>query len=41
MNCVRCNDEINPLRVKALPNVRICVRCAEGAVQRKAGMPVT
>ena len=41
MNCVRCNKEINPLRVKALPNVKICIKCAEGTVQRKAGMSVT
>ena len=41
MNCVRCNKEINPLRVKALPNVKICIKCAEGIVQRKAGVSVT
>ena len=41
MNCVRCGNEINPLRVKALPNTKICVACAQGSVQRKAGMPVT
>ena len=41
MKCVKCNTEINPLRVKALPNVKICVDCAQGSVQRKAGIPVT
>ena len=41
MKCVRCSSEINPLRVKALPNVKICIDCAQGTVQRKAGMPVT
>ena len=38
MNCVKCGDEINPLRVKALPNTRICIGCAEGSVKRKVGI---
>ena len=41
MNCIKCNTEINPLRIKALPNTKVCVDCAQGTVQRKAGMPVT
>ena len=41
MNCIKCNTEINPLRVKALPNTKVCVDCAQGTVQRKAGMSVT
>ena len=38
MNCVRCGNEINPLRVKALPNTKICIGCAEGSVKRKVGI---
>ena len=38
MDCVKCKGEINPLRVKALPNVKICIECARGTVQRKAGI---
>ena len=41
MECVKCGNVINPLRVKALPNTKICINCAQGTVQRKAGMPVT
>lgn len=41
MKCVKCHDEINPLRVQALPHTKICIGCAEGSVKRKAGMPVT
>jgi len=28
MKCIKCNFEINPLRVKALPNTRVCVDCS-------------
>lgn len=38
MNCVKCGNKINPLRVKALPNTRICIGCAEGSVKRKVGI---
>jgi len=38
MICVKCRDEINPLRVKALPNVKLCISCAEGSVKRKVGI---
>ena len=41
MECVKCGNVINPLRVKALPNTKICINCAQGTVQRKAGMPIT
>ena len=41
MKCVKCSCEINPLRIKALPNTKLCIDCAQGSVQRKAGMPVT
>jgi hypothetical protein len=28
MNCNRCGDVINPLRLKALPGTRTCVSCS-------------
>lgn len=28
MDCIKCNSEINPLRLKALPNTRVCVNCS-------------
>ena len=28
MNCIKCNETINPLRVKALPGTRTCVNCS-------------
>ena len=28
MKCIKCNFEINPLRVKALPNTKVCVDCS-------------
>jgi len=28
MNCVKCNETINPLRVKALPGTKTCVSCS-------------
>ena len=29
MDCRKCNEEINPLRVKALPNTKVCVNCSD------------
>ncbi len=29
MNCCKCSVEINPLRVKALPDTRTCVECSD------------
>jgi len=26
--CVKCNSEINPLRLKALPGTKTCVNCS-------------
>ena len=26
-NCIKCCEEINPLRVKALPDTKVCVKC--------------
>jgi len=28
MICSKCQQDINPLRVKALPNTRTCVKCS-------------
>tara|TARA_R110002167_G_C12509871_1_gene637141 strand:+ start:686 stop:901 length:216 start_codon:yes stop_codon:yes gene_type:complete len=28
IKCIKCGDEINPLRVKALPNTRVCINCS-------------
>tara|TARA_E500000318_G_scaffold111992_1_gene133180 strand:+ start:2641 stop:2877 length:237 start_codon:yes stop_codon:yes gene_type:complete len=28
MNCYKCKKEINPLRLKALPNTNSCVNCS-------------
>ena len=28
MNCVKCNKQINPLRLKALPDTKTCVNCS-------------
>ena len=26
--CIKCTGEINPLRVKALPDTKVCVNCS-------------
>ncbi len=31
MNCVKCQKEINPLRIKALPDTKTCVNCSDTA----------
>ncbi len=28
LNCISCKTEINPLRLKALPNTKVCVKCS-------------
>jgi len=28
MKCIKCQDEINPLRLKALPETKTCVICS-------------
>ena len=28
MNCIKCNNKINPLRLKALPGTKTCVNCS-------------
>jgi hypothetical protein len=28
MNCIKCSEEIHPLRIKALPETKTCVSCS-------------
>ena len=28
MKCIKCTEEINPLRIKALPGTKTCVKCS-------------
>ena len=28
MKCSKCTEEINPLRLKALPDTKVCVNCS-------------
>jgi len=28
MKCIKCTEEINPLRLKALPDTKTCVSCS-------------
>ena len=32
--CVKCKDEIHPMRVKALPNTKVCVKCSTTGTYR-------
>lgn len=34
MNCIHCKEEINPLRIKALPSARTCVDCSTTGPKR-------
>jgi len=34
MKCVKCNVQIHPLRVKALPNTKVCVDCSSTGCYR-------
>ena len=34
MKCVKCNFTINPLRIKALPNTKVCVDCSSTGCYR-------
>ena len=36
--CVKCKQEINPLRIKALPTAKTCVECSTTGAKR--GIPV-
>jgi hypothetical protein len=37
-NCVYCKQEINPLRIKALPTAKTCVNCSTTGAKR--GVPM-
>ena len=39
MNCIHCKEDINPLRLKALPGTRTCVNCSTTGA--KKGIIVT
>jgi hypothetical protein len=39
MKCIHCQDDINPLRLKALPGTRTCVGCSTTGA--KKGIIVT
>jgi len=28
MKCIKCQCDINPLRLKALPDTKVCVKCS-------------
>ena len=28
MKCIKCTEEIHPMRIKALPNTKTCVSCS-------------
>ena len=34
MKCVKCNIKIHPLRIKALPNTKVCVDCSTAGAYR-------
>lgn len=36
--CIKCGEEIHPLRLKVLPNTHTCVNCS--SVNAKQGVPV-
>jgi len=36
--CIKCKQEINPLRIKALPTAKTCVDCSTTGAKR--GVPV-
>ncbi len=36
--CVKCREEINPLRLKALPSAKTCVDCSTTGAKR--GVPM-
>lgn len=38
--CVGCGEEIHLKRIELMPNSPFCVKCAEGKVRRKCGIPI-
>jgi len=39
MNCVKCQTDIHPLRLKALPSTKVCVSCS--TVKQVGCIPIT
>jgi len=37
-NCIKCKQEINPLRLKALPGTKTCVECSTTGAKRGVSM---
>ncbi len=36
--CIKCRQEINPLRIKALPNTKTCVDCSTVGAKKGVSM---
>lgn len=36
--CIKCKEEINPLRIKALPSAKTCVECSTTGAKRGVSM---
>ena len=36
--CIKCKEEINPLRIKALPTAKTCVECSTTGAKRGVSM---
>jgi RNA polymerase-binding transcription factor DksA len=36
--CVKCMEDINPLRIKALPNTKTCVNCSTVGAKKGVSM---
>lgn len=34
MKCIKCKEDIHPLRLKALPNTKVCVSCSSTKTYR-------
>jgi|TARA_R110000803_G_scaffold172506_1_gene235399 hypothetical protein len=32
--CIKCKEVINPLRIKALPNTKVCIECSNVKVYK-------
>lgn len=37
-NCIKCKQEINPLRLKALPGTKTCVECSTVGAKKGVSM---
>jgi len=38
MDCIRCGEQINPKRLKILPETKICVNCS--TTNKLVGVPI-